>query len=95
MSVSVAVAVSAILLLLFLPFSLIFNRKTMALDSVATLWNNWLLQKLLNAHVWPVGITIFCFTFTTLDTASSRYDVNHTDKLQHLMVGQAVRNRPM
>ncbi len=50
---SVVVAVSAILLLLFHLFSLIFYCETMARDSFATLWKKRLLQNNFNAHVRP------------------------------------------
>ncbi len=48
---SVVVAVSIILLMLFHLFSFVFYCETIALDSVATLWNNWLLQNKFNVHV--------------------------------------------
>ncbi len=40
-------------LLLFRLFSLVFYCETMAWVSVATLWNNWLVQNQVNAHVRP------------------------------------------
>jgi len=48
---SVVVEVSGIL---FRLFSFIFYHETPARASVATLWNNWLVQTKFNAHVRPV-----------------------------------------
>ncbi len=51
MQVSNIVAVSAVLLLLLLRlFSFVFCCETAAWASVATLWNNWLVQNKFNVH---------------------------------------------
>lgn len=49
MRLSVVVAVTTILLF-FRLFSFVFYCETTAWDSVATLWNNWLLQNKFNAR---------------------------------------------
>ncbi len=52
---SVVATVCAILLLLLLRlFSFVFYCETTPQANAATLWNNWLVQNQVNAHVRPV-----------------------------------------